>query len=216
MLVDPGDLGRRVAQRRRELGLTREELAALADVQPEYLAYLEERPAQVSADTLLGLAGALGTTPTALLGGELDRPPGHAKAAPRPRLETLDRAECLRLIAAGGVGRVVFTAAAGPVALPVNYTLADGAILFRTGPGSPAAAQVGERVGFEVDRIDEARREGWSVLAVGQASAVADPSELGRLHERPPVEPWAGGERELYLRIEPEQVSGRRIHANLP
>ena len=47
-------------------------------------------------------------------------------------LEDLDEAECLRLIAPGGIGRLVFAGRFDLTVLPVNYKLHDGAILFRT------------------------------------------------------------------------------------
>jgi nitroimidazol reductase NimA-like FMN-containing flavoprotein (pyridoxamine 5'-phosphate oxidase superfamily) len=48
-------------------------------------------------------------------------------------VELLDEAECLRLTAAGGVGRIGYTSRFGPVVLPVNYELHEGTIVFRTG-----------------------------------------------------------------------------------
>ncbi|MFD5498055.1 DUF1918 domain-containing protein, partial [Streptomyces sp. NPDC127091] len=45
---DPGDLGRRVATERTRRGLSREETARRARMAPDYLAYLEEHPADPS------------------------------------------------------------------------------------------------------------------------------------------------------------------------
>jgi transcriptional regulator with XRE-family HTH domain len=64
----PGDLGRRIAARRRQLGCGRAELAAKAGLSVAYLTYLETRPALVSMACLLELADALETTAEALLG----------------------------------------------------------------------------------------------------------------------------------------------------
>ncbi|MEU0220578.1 helix-turn-helix domain-containing protein, partial [Streptomyces sp. NPDC006265] len=65
-----GDLGRRITQRRTELGLSRQEAATRAGMAPTYLQYLEERPAaDPGAGTLLRLAGALKTTVWHLTGG---------------------------------------------------------------------------------------------------------------------------------------------------
>ena len=66
----PGDLGRRVAARRRGLDLTRAQLAATSGMAASYLAYLEEHPANVGNGGLMRLADALATTPAALLGCE--------------------------------------------------------------------------------------------------------------------------------------------------
>jgi transcriptional regulator with XRE-family HTH domain len=64
----PGDLGRRIAARRRQLGWSRAELATKAGLSADYLTYLETHPALVTMTCLLELADALDTTAEALLG----------------------------------------------------------------------------------------------------------------------------------------------------
>jgi transcriptional regulator with XRE-family HTH domain len=64
----PGDLGRRIAARRRQRGWSRAELAAKAGLSVSYLTYLETRPALVTMTCLVELADALETTAEALLG----------------------------------------------------------------------------------------------------------------------------------------------------
>jgi glutamine synthetase len=49
------------------------------------------------------------------------------------------------------------------------------------------------------------------VLVRGPAHRVAHPAELRRLQEDAVVWPWAGGEREVYVRIIPREITGRRI-----
>lgn len=211
---DPGDLGRRIAQRRAELGLTQTELATRARIAPEYLDYVETRPGQPTAEILLRIAHALQTTGDELLGGGMDRPPGRGEPGRRPRLESLDENECLQLISAGGVGRIAFMTESGPAVLPVNFIVLDGSIVFRTAPGTPQATHADGEVGFEVDHLDEAMSEGWSVLVVGQARTVTEPDELLRIRQRGPIGSWAGGERDLHVRIDPKKITGRRIHAD--
>ncbi|MGP3915947.1 pyridoxamine 5'-phosphate oxidase family protein [Nonomuraea sp. 10N515B] len=135
-------------------------------------------------------------------------------AAAEPALEVLDREECLRLVAPGGIGRVAFNGSYGPTVLPVNYKIHEDAIVFRTSYGGPMDQDlrtglegVEIKIGFQVDRIDEARQEGWSVLIQGPAHHVP-PDEVPDVD----VTPWAGGDRPLYIRIVPHQVTGRRIH----
>lgn len=206
-----GDFARRVAARRRELGLTREDVALLSGMNSGYLAYLERSPdAALTPGALLRLAAALQTTPEFLSGGHVDRPPGPGRAGPHPRLEVLSRAECELLIAAGGVGRFVFLAPEGPVALPVNFRYLDGDVLFLTRAEGVLAAAAGTTVSLEVDQIDEAMSEGWSVLVTGRARLVDDPAELERAASLG-IEPWPGGAREALMRIETEAISGRRI-----
>ncbi|WP_329140816.1 helix-turn-helix domain-containing protein [Streptomyces sp. NBC_00670] len=207
-----GDLGRRLAHRRRELGLTREDAAARAGMAPDYLRYLEESAgATPGTNVLLRLADVLRTTVTEFTGGAAERPPGQGQAAPHPAFTELSVRECRALLASHGVGRLAVNTASGPVVVPVNYSVVDGSIVFRTAPGTTPALAVGSRVAFEVDRVDEALSEGWSVLVRGHARAVTDPGSVRRLTERAHSEPWAGGVRELWIRVDPTETTGRRI-----
>lgn len=80
-----GDLGRRIAMRRSELGLSRQETADLAGMAESYIQYLEEFPgAAPSRSGLLRLAEVLHTTVTDLAGGSSDLQPGPGRAAPTP------------------------------------------------------------------------------------------------------------------------------------
>lgn len=206
-----GDLARRVAERRWEVGLTRKEVAARAGMSAGYLEYLEHSlEAALTAGTLLRLAAALETTPEFLRGGHVDRPPGPGRAGPHPHLDVLSREECELHLAGGGVGRFVFLAPQGPVALPVNFRYLDGDVLFRTRPRGMLAAAAGTTVSLEVDQIDEAMSEGWSVLVVGRARLVDDPTELAQAADLG-IEPWPGGRREAVMRIQTKAISGRRI-----
>ena len=113
---DPGDLSKRIAQRRAELHLTQAQAAARAGLSLRYLEYVQRYPARPNPATLRRLAAALRTTPAALLGGGADTPPGHGH-----------------------------------------------------------------------------------------------PAELHRLQEDAAVWPWPGGEREVYVRIIPREITGRRV-----
>jgi transcriptional regulator with XRE-family HTH domain len=206
-----GDLARRVAHRRRELGLGREEVARRAGLDAGYFEYLEQGPAvAITRGSLLRLAGALETTVEYLRGGEVDRPPGPGRAGRQPRLDVLSREECEAHLAGGGIGRVVFVADHRPVALPVNFRYLAGDVVFRTRTEGVLAATAGTTVSFEVDRIDEAMSEGWSVLISGLARLVDDQCELERVAGLG-IEPWPGGRREAVIRIETTGISGRRI-----
>jgi nitroimidazol reductase NimA-like FMN-containing flavoprotein (pyridoxamine 5'-phosphate oxidase superfamily) len=91
-----------------------------------------------------------------------------------PEVEVLDQAECLRLIAAGGVGRLAYSGLSGAVVVPVGYKLQDGSIVFRTVLDSPTDEDLRTgirgadyKVSFEVDEIDQEARTGWVVLVQG-------------------------------------------------
>jgi transcriptional regulator with XRE-family HTH domain len=205
-----GDLARRVTHRRSELGVSVETLALRAGIDPGYLRYFERSPnASLSAGTLQLVALALDTTPLALLGGEVDRPPGHGRAGRHPALETLTTDQCNAHLAAGGVGRVVFSSPRGPVALPVNFEFTEGEVIFSTDE-SKAATIEKELVGFEADRVDEAMSEGWSVVVTGHARRIDDPEELQRLGSLD-LQAWAGGDRHSLIGIKPEELTGRVI-----
>jgi len=132
-------------------------------------------------------------------------------------IKELDEAECLRLIARGGIGRIAYHSRFGPEVLPVNYQWHDGAVVFRTVAHSSLDEDLqtgivgGDyQVAFEIDDIDVAGRQGWSVLIQGPAHHVESPVERAAAVEAG-VQPWAPGERELFVRILPHRVTGRRI-----
>lgn len=208
----PGDIGRRVAVERRRQNLSREETARRAGMASGYLDYLEEQPADPSTATLIRLADALGTTVTTLRGGGMDVPPGQGQALLHPQLRDIGPEECRSLLSTHGVGRVAVSASDGrPAVVPVNYDVIDDAIVFRTAPNLTPAAAVGTEVAFEVDHMDEALSQGWSVLVVGPASVVTDPDTVRRLTEHAHTTPWPGGAREMWVSIRPAHLTGRRI-----
>jgi nitroimidazol reductase NimA-like FMN-containing flavoprotein (pyridoxamine 5'-phosphate oxidase superfamily) len=176
-----------------------------------YLEYLERSAdASPSAAAVLRLADALGTTTSALVGGEVERAPGEGHAGPHPRLEILSKEECEAHLAAGGVGRIVFSTEKRPVALPVNFMSKHGDVLFRTNNALAITLEKEKIVSFEVDRIDEAMSEGWSVLATGTPYRVVDSKECEKLVTWD-IEPWAGGTRNEFIRIAIDELSGRVI-----
>jgi len=206
-----GDIGRRVAAERERQGLSLAETARRARMAPDYLAFLEERQADPSVATLIRLADALGTSVAALRGGGIDLPPGQGQALLHPQLRDLDPDECRARLSTHGVGRIAVSTPDGPAVIPVNYEVVDDAIAFRTVPGSAPAAAVGSEIAFEVDHVDEAMSQGWSVLVVGPARVVTQPGEVQQLADHAHTTPWAGGEREMWVSIQPTRITGRRI-----
>jgi nitroimidazol reductase NimA-like FMN-containing flavoprotein (pyridoxamine 5'-phosphate oxidase superfamily) len=212
MLV--GDLARRVTHRRTELGLSTQELAKRAGIDAWFLAYFEQSAdASLSGGSLLRLAVALETTPFALEGGQIDRPPGPGSVGPHPVLESLTAVQCQGHLAAGGIGRIVLSTGSGPVAFPVNFVFTDGAVVLRT--SDAMTAKVSGVVAFEVDHVDEAMSEGWSVLVRGHARLIEDPEERA-VAAHLDIEPWAGGARLNVISIEPFEITGRVIVQRQP
>ncbi|WP_316764998.1 pyridoxamine 5'-phosphate oxidase family protein [Streptomyces herbicida] len=208
---NPGDIGRRVAAERRRQRMSRTEAARRAAMAPDYLAYLEEHPADPTLATLIRLAAALGTSVEALRGGGMDLPPGQGMALVHPQLLQLSPDECRARLSTHGIGRIAVTTPDGPAVVPVNYRVVDDAIVFRTAPDSVPAAAVGNEVAFEVDHVDDALSQGWSVLVVGPAQVVTEPGIVRRLNESAHTDSWAGGRRDMWVSIEPTRLTGRRI-----
>jgi len=140
----------------------------------------------------------------------------HPEAKARRVLESLDEAECMALLANGGVGRLVFTSRYGPTALPVMYKI-DGESLvlgtwdrvfdedLRTG-----IEHADYHVAVEADQMDSQAREGWAVLARGAAH------HLDTEAERAPVigaglEPWIGEVPAHFIRVSPTTIFGLRV-----
>ncbi|MFC9638843.1 pyridoxamine 5'-phosphate oxidase family protein [Streptomyces mirabilis] len=128
----------------------------------------------------------------------------------------LDREECLRLLERAPIGRVVHTRHALPAVLPVNFCLdVDFAVLMRTSADSELAAAVdGVVIAFEADEVDATAHSGWSVVVTGRATVVTDPAEHGRLARTGPRS-WVSSPEEVFIRIEPELVTGRQLGAGL-
>ncbi len=208
---DPGDLSKRIARRRTELRLTTMQVAARARISQRYLEYLERYPASPGPAVLRQLAAALQTTPAMLLGAGGDVPPGRAGRQERSVTLRLSPGECRQLISPGGIGRIAFSTASGPVVLPVNYTVVGTSIVVRTDVGTVIETHGDERTAFEVDHIDEVLRQGWSVLIRGQAHRVLQAGELRHVRDEARVTPWADGARDVYVRIVPDRITGRRI-----
>ncbi len=134
-----------------------------------------------------------------------------------PVVEVLDEAECLSLIAGGGVGRIGYTSRFGQAVVPVNYHLFKRTIVFRTGLHSSMVedlrtgiADAEFNVAFEIDEIQPDTQEGWSVLVQGPAHFVDSQEELAPIAELG-VRPWSGGSKEQFMRIIPIHITGRRI-----
>jgi nitroimidazol reductase NimA-like FMN-containing flavoprotein (pyridoxamine 5'-phosphate oxidase superfamily) len=127
-------------------------------------------------------------------------------------IESLDRAECLRLLAAEVVGRVAVTDWNTPIIFPVIYVLDGEAIVFRSDAGTKQSQGPRRQVSFEIDAFDRTNHEGWSVIVVGSLEEVT-PDGSGTLERirALPIEPWARGEKAHFMRILPRRITGRRV-----
>ena len=78
---------------------------------------------------------------------------------------------------------------------PVNYSVVEDAIVFRTAPYSMLGTRAwNSRLAFEVDRLDLERQQGWSVVATGAGEMIEDPDELAVIRAfRDPHPGWRAG-----------------------
>ncbi|MFF4255167.1 pyridoxamine 5'-phosphate oxidase family protein [Streptomyces sp. NPDC001663] len=131
---------------------------------------------------------------------------------PNDGFRELERQECLRLLAKVPVGRIVHTRQALPAVLPVNFCVdTGGAVVLRTSAASELVRAVdGVVVAFEVDEVDAVAHSGWSVVVTGSATVVTDPDEHERLIRTGPRS-WVPSPEEVFVRIEPELVTGREL-----
>ncbi len=114
---------------------------------------------------------------------------------------------CWDLLRRNQFGRLALTVGGEPEIFPINYVVQDGTLVFRTAPGTKLAAlTVNEVVALEIDGYDQT--VGWSVVVKGKAH----PSEWGNDFEdaaNSGLHPWVATLKQVFVRIEPRQVSGR-------
>jgi uncharacterized protein len=128
-------------------------------------------------------------------------------------LEEIGPAECWQLVASQPVGRVAVIVGHHPLVFPVNYAVEDKTILYRTGVGTKLWSVHRSNVTFEVDMIDIAHRSGWSVMVMGVAQEMSidrNRQDISRA-ELGGASPWAPGDRDHFIRIVADQITGRRI-----
>jgi nitroimidazol reductase NimA-like FMN-containing flavoprotein (pyridoxamine 5'-phosphate oxidase superfamily) len=141
--------------------------------------------------------------------------PGPGNSGPRV-LERLSEAECLEMLADGGLGRLVYNSRYGPTALPVMYRIDAGSVVLGTWDPvfdedlRTGIAHAEYQVAVEADQFDVAAREGWVVLVRGAAH------HLDTEEERAPIigtglEPWIEDVPAHFIRVSPVGVWGNRV-----
>ena len=132
---------------------------------------------------------------------------------PSHRIEELSGAESRHLLATHDFGRLAVIVGGYPELFPVNYAVVRDRVLVRTDPGTKLAHARFERVCFQIDHIEPARRLGWSVLLKGvmhEMDSTDDRmAEFAMAAKR--IAPWAAGARDHVLVITPVSVTGRRL-----
>lgn len=128
-------------------------------------------------------------------------------------LVTLDRSECLRLLATVQVGRLIFTVGALPTVRMMNFVVVGDVIVLRTAPGTAAARKAaGSVVAFQADAVEAATSSGWSVTVTGRAELVTDADAIATYSSLALV-PWAPGERDHFITVKADVVQGQQVLA---
>lgn len=129
------------------------------------------------------------------------------------RIEELAESECWSLLRLADVGRLAVSIGDHPDIFPINHFVDGNTIVFRSGAGTKlAAAVLGRSVAFEVDGYDAERGEAWSVVVKGHARQIENMFEFLDADQLP-LFPWHIGPKPNIVRIEPEDITGRRFFA---
>jgi nitroimidazol reductase NimA-like FMN-containing flavoprotein (pyridoxamine 5'-phosphate oxidase superfamily) len=142
--------------------------------------------------------------------------PGSGVRARRV-VERLDEAECMELLSTRRIGRLIYNSRYGPVALPSEYKIHEGSIVFRTYRTTyteedlrTGIAHAEYQVTVEVDQTDPEAREGWVVLVRGTAHHIDTEAERASIADVG-LQSWVEGEPEHFIRVDPISVGGQRI-----
>jgi nitroimidazol reductase NimA-like FMN-containing flavoprotein (pyridoxamine 5'-phosphate oxidase superfamily) len=130
----------------------------------------------------------------------------------------LSPAECWGLLRTAQVGRLAVTVAGRPEIFPVNYVVDHGTVVFRTAEGTKLAAlAVAPVVAFEADGRYPAEPgapgepdQAWSVVVKGGIREIDRLDELVASAELP-LHPWHAGPKGRFVRVVPDEVTGRRF-----
>jgi uncharacterized protein len=131
---------------------------------------------------------------------------------PRPGVTILDASMCWSLLRSTEVGRLAVAVAHHPDIFPINFLVDHGTIVFRTAEGSKLAAVVtSPNVAFEADGYDPGAGDAWSVVVKGRAQEIKTLNDLVETAEFP-LFPWQAGPKQRFVRIVPDDISGRQFH----
>ena len=126
-------------------------------------------------------------------------------------LDRMSEEECWCFVEQHDLGRVAIVEFHRPLVYPVNYVVDHRTIVFRTAPGAKlVAAALQSHAVLEVDEADRVFRSGSSVMVHGMLHEITEPGEREQVAALP-LHPWAPGDRDHFVRLEPDRISGQRI-----
>lgn len=117
--------------------------------------------------------------------------------------------ECWDRLKSAALGRLVTNLGGQLEIFPVNFVTQAHTILFRTAEGTKLFGTVmNDKVLFEVD--DHNVVGGWSVIIRGTAQVLTASDDIHEA-ERAQLLPWIATEKLRFVRITPNELSGRRF-----
>jgi len=123
----------------------------------------------------------------------------------------LSPTESWELLGSTDLGRLAMCFDGAPEIFPVNFVIANGTVVFRTAAGlKHVSARLGHPIALEADGVDRDAGIAWSVVVKGRARDVTSPTELDFVRKLP-LRPAHGGPKYIFVRIEPDSVTGRRF-----
>lgn len=123
-----------------------------------------------------------------------------------PVVRELSEEESWAELRHGPVGRLAVSVGGRPDIFPLNFVVHDGALYFRTAPGTKLLElAVNEHVALEVDSwtYDQAR----SVVVQGVAKRLESQAQIDAA-DRLPLLPWVPTLKYRWVRIVPETIRG--------
>ncbi len=121
----------------------------------------------------------------------------------------LTEGQCWKLLEATQHGRLIGSVGERIDIFPINIAVQGGSIVFRTAPGTKLAeVAINENVLIEADGIlsDQA----WSVVVRGTAHMLETSEEIAEA-ETLGLKPWVPGPKEQFVRVAPQEISGRHF-----
>ncbi len=126
-------------------------------------------------------------------------------------IEHLSTRECWDALRSADIGRLAVIIDDHPEIFPLTYVADHGTVVFRSAEGSKVdGVRSGRPLAFEADGYDPSANRAWSVVIKGTAEKHQDIDEAAA-GAMLPLFPWQAGEKNHFVRIVPDQISGRRF-----
>jgi uncharacterized protein len=133
-----------------------------------------------------------------------------------PEAEILDPDDCWRLLGETTVGRLAVIVDGHPDVFPVNFTVDNQTLVFRTGSGTKQQAiEADAVVAVEADAVSAEFGLAWSVVVKGRAEETT-PTGPAKDEIRRALFPWQGVGQDHLFRVVPQSVTGRRFSVTAP